>query len=88
MKLHLNIRKFLGENKNAIKLQLLAAMIAFVLLRIAAHVHGVALPPLRFAELVGGFLFSRRTLAVIEESPPNYRKRRSQLTSLRPVSVA
>lgn len=72
LKQHLNIRKFLGRNENSIKLQLLAAMIAFVLLRIAAHVHGATLPPLRFAELVGRFLFSRRPLALIDESPPKY----------------
>ena len=72
LKQHLKIRKFLGKNENAIKLQLLAAMIAFVLLRIAAHVHGVILPPLRFAELIGRFLFARRPLALIEEPPPKY----------------
>ena len=72
VKQHLKIRKFLGKNENAIKLQLLAAMIAFVLLRIAAHVHGTILPPLRFAELIGRFLFARRPLALIEEPPPKY----------------
>jgi putative transposase len=73
LKQHLSIRKFLGKNENAIKLQLLAAMIAFLLLRIAAHTHGVFLPPLRFAELVGRFLFARRPLAQIEDPPPKYR---------------
>ncbi|WP_159732931.1 IS4 family transposase, partial [Methylosinus sp. Ce-a6] len=72
LKQHLSIRKFLGKNENAIKLQLLAAMIAFLLLRIAEQAHGVALPPLRFAELVGRFLFARRPIALLDEPPPKY----------------
>jgi IS4 transposase len=73
LKQHLSIRKFLGKNENAIKLQLLAAMIAFLLLRIAAHGHSVALPALRFAELAGRFLFACRPVASIDEPPPKYR---------------
>ena len=57
IKQHLDIRKFLGNNDNAIRLQILAAMIAYLLLRIAARIHGVKMPPLRFAELVSQFLF-------------------------------
>src|SRR6266850_200825 len=38
IKQHLRIRKFLGRNENAIRLQILAAMIAYVLLRIAARI--------------------------------------------------
>jgi putative transposase len=37
IKQHLDIRKFLGNNDNAIRLQVLAAMIAYLLLRIAAR---------------------------------------------------
>lgn len=72
LKQHLKIRKFLGKNENAIKLQLLAAMIAFVLLRVAAHVHSVPLQALRFAELVGQFLFTRRPIAALEDPPVKY----------------
>ena len=39
IKQHLEIRKFLGNNDNAIRLQIFAAMIAYLLLRIAARVH-------------------------------------------------
>lgn len=70
IKQHLRIRKFLGNNDNAIRLQLLAAMIAYVLLRIAAHAHRVALPILRFTELVGCCLFERRDIAQIHRPPP------------------
>jgi putative transposase len=70
IKQHLKIRKFLGNNDNAIRLQLLAAMIAYVLLRIAAQAHRVALPILRFTELVGRCLFDRRDIAQIQRPPP------------------
>src|SRR5207302_10838802 len=67
IKQHLDIRKFLGTNDNAIRLQILAAMIAYLLLRIAARVHAVTMLPIRFAELVGQFIFSRRPIAQIQQ---------------------
>jgi putative transposase len=70
IKQHLKIRRFLGNNDNAIRLQLFAAMIAFALLRIAAHAHRVSLPILRFTELVGRCLFERRDIAQIQRPPP------------------
>ena len=70
IKQHLKIRKFLGNNDNAIRLQLFAAMIAYALLRIAARVHRVALPILRFTDLVTRCLFERRHIAAIERPPP------------------
>jgi IS4 transposase len=70
IKQHLDIRKFLGNNDNAIRLQVLAAMIAYLLLRIAARTHSVKMPALRLAELVGQCLFSRRSIAQIHRPPP------------------
>jgi putative transposase len=70
IKQHLRIRKFLGRNENAIRLQILAAMIAYVLLRIAAHLHRLTMPPLRLAELVCQRLFLRRPVAEIDKPPP------------------
>ena len=52
IKQHLDIRKFLGTTANAIRLQILAAMIAYLLLRIAARINRVAMLALRFAELI------------------------------------
>jgi IS4 transposase len=69
IKQHLDIRKFLGNNDNAIRIQVLAAMIAYLLLRIAARVHCIKMLPLRLAELVGQFLFTRRSLATIDKPP-------------------
>jgi IS4 transposase len=70
IKQHLRIRKFLGNNDNAIRLQILAAMIAYLLLRIAARLNSLHLPALRLAELVCQFLFARRPLARIDKPPP------------------
>jgi IS4 transposase len=69
LKQHLAIRKFLGTHDNAIRLQILAAMIAFLLLRIATHLNRVTMLPIRFAQLVGQFLFTRRSIADIEKPP-------------------
>ena len=70
IKQHLDIRTFLGNNDNAIRLQILAAMIAYLLLRIAARLNCLKMPALRFAELVCQFLFTRRTIAKIDKPPP------------------
>jgi IS4 transposase len=81
IKQHLDIRKFLGTNDNAIRLQVLAAMIAYLLLRIAARSNCVKMLPLRFAELVSQFLFTRRSLTTIENPPPINPSRRKCKTS-------
>lgn len=70
IKQHLKIRKFLGNNDNAIRLQLFAAMIAYALLRIAARAYRIALPILRFTDLVTRCLFERRNIAAIDKPPP------------------
>lgn len=69
LKQHLKIRNFLGANPNAIKLQISAAMIAYVLLRLAAANAKVAHDILRLADLTREFLFARRRLAKIETPP-------------------
>jgi putative transposase len=70
VKQHLHIRKFFGTNENAIRLQILAAMIAYLLLRIAARVNCVKMPALRLAELICQRLFMRRPIAEIDKPPP------------------
>ena len=82
IKQHLDIRKFLGTNENAIRLQILAAMIAYLLLRIAARINCVTMLPLRLAELVSQFLFTRRSIATITKPPPVNPSRRQQRSSL------
>lgn len=70
IKQHLKIRKFLGNNDNAIRLQLFAAMIVFALLRIAVQSRRIAIPILRFTNLVSQCLFERRSIEAIEKPPP------------------
>jgi putative transposase len=82
IKQHLDIRKFLGTNDNAIRLQVLAAMIAYLLLRIAAQANHIKMLPLRLAELVGQLLFARRALATIDKPPPvNPSRSRSRIST-------
>ncbi len=70
IKQHLHIRRFLGNNDNAIRLQIFAAMIAYALLRLAARRHGVKISILRFTDLVALCLFQRRHLGAIDKPPP------------------
>lgn len=69
IKQHLKIKKFLGQNDNAIRLQIVAAMIAYVLLRIAARESCIKMPIIRLADHVRDRLFTRRTLAKIDKPP-------------------
>jgi IS4 transposase len=74
IKQHLKIKSFLGRSPHAIRLQLLAAMIAYVLLRIAAQQNCITIPAIRFAELIGARLFTRCAIADIDKpnrSNPN-----------------
>ena len=82
IKQHLKIRSFLGRSENAVRLQILAAMIAYLLLRIAARDSRSSLLALRFADLVRTRLFERRPLAGLEKpppSPPPWRDAQNQL---------
>jgi putative transposase len=81
IKQHLGIRKFLGNNDNAIRLQILAAMIAYLLLRIAARLNCIKMQPLRLIQLVSQFLFTRRPIAHIDKPPPTNPRRRRQRAS-------
>lgn len=67
IKQHLKIRAFLGRNQNAIRLQLLAAMIAHLLLRIAARQSCLQIPAIRFAELLAARLFCRGATADLDK---------------------
>lgn len=78
IKQNLNIRKFIALNDNAVRLQILAAMIAYVLLAIARRLSTRTLSPSRFRELVAAFIHTRRSIATIEKPPPvNPNRRRT-----------
>lgn len=68
IKQHLNIKRFLGRSENAVRLQVLAAMIAFLLLRSAAG-RRPDLPLLRLADLVRHCAFQRRPIDLIDRPP-------------------
>ena len=70
IKQHLVIRSFLGRSENAIRLQIIAAMIAYLLLRIAARQSRRVMPAIRFAELVASCLFVRKPMPHIDKPPP------------------
>lgn len=70
IKQNLNLRKFIGNNDNAIRLQVIAAMIAYILLRLARRLNSMKIPDLRFAELVCQRLFMRSPVAKIATPPP------------------
>jgi putative transposase len=71
IKQHLKIRSFLGRCENAIRIQILTAMIAFLLLRIAARQSRTKLAPIRFAGLVRRCLFTRKPLVRLDRPPDN-----------------
>ena len=81
IKQHLRIRTFLGRNPNAVRLQIVAAMIAFALLRIAAKAHAVTIPILRFTDLVAQCLLERRRIEAINRPPPVHPSTRKLRTS-------
>lgn len=70
IKQHLKVAKFLGRSENAVRIQLLIAMITYLLLRLAARAHCVKLEAIRFAELIGQCLFERKDLTHIDKPPP------------------
>jgi putative transposase len=71
IKQHLRIRRFMGRSENAVKLQIFAALIAYILLRLAAQAaRRDDLEPIRFTELVGASLFARKPIARIDKPPP------------------
>ncbi len=70
IKQHLKIRAFLGRSENAIRLQIFAALIAYLLLRFAAVASRSNIPALRFADLVRCRLFERSPIAHIDKPRP------------------
>lgn len=70
IKQNLNITRFIARNENAVRLQIMAALIAFVLIRIAHAASRSLLRPKRFVELIHSFLHARRPIAKIDKPPP------------------
>jgi len=65
IKQNLKLAHFFGDNRNAITIQIMAALIAYLLIRLASLRHGAALGLQACARLMPTLLFARRPLAEI-----------------------
>jgi putative transposase len=70
IKQNLNLCSFLGRSENAVRLQIIIAMITFVLIQIARLTTQTTYSAQRFIQLIAGLLPSRRNLATLEKPPP------------------
>jgi hypothetical protein len=70
IKQNLKIRHFLGASENAVRIQILTALIAHLLLRLAQLSTRTCLGLQAIARLVAKATFQRRTLAELFEPPP------------------
>jgi hypothetical protein len=59
----LKVTHFLGTSENAVRLQIIAALIAFLLLRLAHQANTIVHSPLAFARLIRANLLHRRLIA-------------------------
>jgi IS4 transposase len=75
----LKIRHFLGTSENAVRIQVAAALIAFLLLRLAQAAAKTVKGPLAFARLVSANLMHRRSLDALLDDPPPIIKDARQL---------
>jgi len=69
----LKIRHFLGASQNAVRIQIIVALIAFLLLRLAQAAQNTVKSPLAFARLVRANLMQRRRIDhLIDPEPPTH----------------
>jgi hypothetical protein len=67
----LKIGHFLGTSENAVRIQITAALIAFLLLRLAHDANKIVASPLAFARLIRTNLMHRRAIAeLLQATPP------------------
>jgi len=66
----LKIKHFLGTSQNAVRIQIAAALIAFLLLRLAQATQKTVKTPLAFARLVRANIMHRRRLDRLLQPPP------------------
>jgi hypothetical protein len=69
IKQNLKLAHFLGSSENALKIQIMAALIAYLLLRLASLRHCAALGLQAFARLMPTMLLARRPLAELLHPP-------------------
>lgn len=66
----LKITHFLGTSENAVRIQIVAALIAFLLLRLAHQANSIVPGPLAFARLIRANLLHRRPIAELLQTVP------------------
>jgi putative transposase len=69
IKQHLKLKRFLGRNENAIRLQVIAAMIAYLLLRLVVRGSRLKMPVIRLADLLTARIFMRADIHDIDKPP-------------------
>ena len=66
----MKITHFLGTSENAVRIQIVVALIAFLLLRMAHDTNRIVRSPLAFARLIQSNLMLRRAIAELLKPPP------------------
>ena len=79
VKQNLKIRHFLGASENAVRIQIVTALIAYLLLRLAQIGTGTELGLQAIARLVAKTTFQRRALTDLFEPPPDTPETHDQL---------
>ena len=79
IKQNLKIPRFLGTSENAVRIQIITALIAYLLLRLAQSRTGTGLGLQAIARLVAKTTFQRRALADLFEPPPDEPQTHDQL---------
>jgi Transposase DDE domain/Domain of unknown function (DUF4372) len=69
----LKIGHFFGTSENAVRIQIVVALIAFVLLRLAHDANRIVKSPLAFTRLVRANLMHRRPITQLLQTPPSPR---------------
>jgi hypothetical protein len=74
----LKIKHFLGTSENAVRIQIIVALIAFLLLRLAHDANKIVESPLAFARLIRTSLMDRRRIAdLLPKSMPTPERQQS-----------
>ncbi len=79
IKQNLKIRHFLGTSENAVRIQIVTALIAYLLLRLAQIGTGTGLGLQAIARLIAKTTFQRRALTDLFEPPPEAPQTHDQL---------
>lgn len=74
VKQHLKIKRFLGTNENAVRIQIAVALIAYLILRMVHRAQGFEASLMTFARLVRANLMHRRPIENLHEPQPPWQQ--------------